>query len=166
MAGKNGGARPGAGRKPKAEKYQSDCEKAEEQIRKRLPDVIDKLFELANGVTVQKTESDGTTNVYTERPDFKAASYLVDRIMGRPEATVKNKHEGKLTIVSRVKQIETLSDPVALGLLCEFDARISAAAGGDDSGEMGALEFGGEVDLPAPPGSFEPSPNGNGFGPH
>lgn len=83
MAG-TGGRRPGAGRKPKAEKYQTAIAKAEKRIADRLPELIDNLFALADGVTVQEMLPDGSTNVYTRPPDFKANAYLIDRIMGKP----------------------------------------------------------------------------------
>lgn len=48
-ASRRGGARPGAGRKPKAVKNQSAISKAEAQIKDRLPELIDNLLHLACG---------------------------------------------------------------------------------------------------------------------
>lgn len=87
MAGK-GGARPGAGRKPRAEKWATAINRAEKRIADRLPDLIDRLFELAEGVRVQEMTLTGAPSVYTRPPDFKAASYLADRIMGKPTQVV------------------------------------------------------------------------------
>lgn len=42
------------------------------------------MFELGNGVAVQEIDKDGSINVYTRPPDYKALAYLIDRIMGRP----------------------------------------------------------------------------------
>lgn len=83
MAG-NGGWRPGSGRKPKKEKYNAAIQAAEGQIRDRLPMLIDKLFELAEGVTVQELKADGSPLIYTRPPDRQAAEYLVNRVMGKP----------------------------------------------------------------------------------
>jgi hypothetical protein len=83
MAG-HGGRRPGAGRKPRAERFAAKIASAEKKIADRLPEVIDSLFELAEGVTVQETDQNGRERVYTRAPDFRAASYLVDRILGKP----------------------------------------------------------------------------------
>lgn len=49
MAGQNGGARAGAGRKRKLEKYQSAIEKAELSIADKLPQLKENLEYLANG---------------------------------------------------------------------------------------------------------------------
>lgn len=83
MAGQNGGARPGSGRKPKDEKFKQPIAKAEKQIADKLPWLIDKMLELADGVYVEKIGVNGTM-VYQQAPDYKALSYLVDRIMGKP----------------------------------------------------------------------------------
>lgn len=82
--GQNGGARPGAGRKPKDEKFKLPIAKAEKRIADRLPSLIDRALELADGVTVQEVDRDGGIVVYTKPPDLKAIIYLVDRVMGKP----------------------------------------------------------------------------------
>lgn len=82
--GQNGGARPGAGRKPKDEKFKLPIAKAEKRIADRLPSLIDRALELADGVTVQEVDKDGGIVVYTKPPDLKAIIYLVDRVMGKP----------------------------------------------------------------------------------
>jgi len=60
-----GGARPGAGRPPKALRYADTCALVEERIAAALPDITDRLI---------KAALDG---------DFGAARYLCDRILGR-----------------------------------------------------------------------------------
>lgn len=60
-----GGARPNAGRKPKALKYASELAAAEGKIISALPDVIDGLILAAKG------------------GDVAAAKYLLDRSFGR-----------------------------------------------------------------------------------
>jgi hypothetical protein len=84
MANGHGGRRPGAGRKPKAERFASKIAAAEKRIADRLPDLVDRLFELADGVTIQKTDSEGGVDIYTQPPNIRALVYLVDRILGKP----------------------------------------------------------------------------------
>lgn len=83
MAGQNGGARPGAGRKPKEEKFKIPIARAEKKIADRLPWLVDKALELADGVYVEKIGINGPM-VYQQAPDYKAIAYLIDRIMGKP----------------------------------------------------------------------------------
>lgn len=86
MAG-TGGARPGAGRKPKAINriiHASPIQLAEGKISERLPWLVDKMLELAEGVYRERTMPDGVTRVvYQERPDRQAITDLLDRIMGK-----------------------------------------------------------------------------------
>jgi hypothetical protein len=90
MADSRGGKRAGAGRPAgaKAKRHETRIAQAKERIAGKLPDLLDALFELAEGVTVQEVK-DGQTVVYTRPPDFKAASYLVDRVMGKPVQAVE-----------------------------------------------------------------------------
>lgn len=80
----NGGARPGAGRKPKDEKFKQPIAKAEKKIADRLPWLIDQMLELATGVIVQEFDREGEPRIYQRPPDYKAIAYLTDRIMGKP----------------------------------------------------------------------------------
>src|SRR5690242_360996 len=80
---KNGGARPGAGRKPKDEKFKIPIAKAEKKIADKLPWLIDQAMELAEGVVVQERDKEGGLRIYQRPPDMKAIAYLVDRIMGK-----------------------------------------------------------------------------------
>lgn len=100
-SGRSGGKRAGAGRKPKAEKYATAINRAEKRIADRLPELVDRLFELAEGVRVEELSLDGKSNVYQRPPDFKAASYLLDRILGKPTQAVEAEVEtdGRLRIV-------------------------------------------------------------------
>lgn len=82
---KNGGARPGAGRKPKAEKFKLPIAKAEKRIADKLPMLVDKAFELAEGVLIEEYNLvTGKPQVYQKAPDLGAIKYLIDRIMGKP----------------------------------------------------------------------------------
>lgn len=66
-----GGAREGAGRKPKALKYATDVAKAEERILLAMPAIIDGLIFAA-----------------TKRGDSAAGRYLMDRIFGRVKESI------------------------------------------------------------------------------
>lgn len=84
MAGQNGGARPGAGRKPRAEKFESVITRADKRIAANLVRYIENLEALADGVTVQETDATGRERIYTRAPDRQANEYLLNRIMGKP----------------------------------------------------------------------------------
>ena len=79
----HGGARSGAGRKPKDEKFKIPIAKAEKKIADKLPWLVDQALELAEGVVIQERDKDGTPRIYQRPPDMKAIAYLVDRIMGK-----------------------------------------------------------------------------------
>lgn len=84
MAG-TGGARPGAGRKRKADKFAAPIARAEGRIADRLPHLVDRMLELADGVLIEDLDEEtGVTNVYRRPPDRQAIEYLMNRIMGRP----------------------------------------------------------------------------------
>ena len=63
--GNHGGARPGAGRKPRALTHAAHISAIEQTIVDALPPIIDKVIQMAK---------DG---------DLKAARYLIDRVLGR-----------------------------------------------------------------------------------
>lgn len=84
MAG-TGGRRPGAGRKPKAEKYARPINDAEQKIADHLPLIVDALLRLAQGVYVEDYNPITDRKVvYQKPPDRAAAEYLMDRLMGKP----------------------------------------------------------------------------------
>lgn len=107
MAGPNGGARPGAGRKAKAEKFAGSISRAERKIADRLPTIIDRMFDLADGVTVQEVDEDGGIRVYTRPPDYKACAYLIDRILGK----TKERKEVQASIVHDYVCVDLSDDP-------------------------------------------------------
>lgn len=82
----HGGARPGAGRKPKPIKHETAINRAEKQIKDRLPDIVDAQLKLALGVKVLRyNETSGDEEeIYTTLPDRQAGQYLINRIMGAP----------------------------------------------------------------------------------
>jgi hypothetical protein len=85
MAGPNGGARPGAGRKPKAQVFENEITKADKRIAKNLIRYIENMERLADGVLTEDTNIvTGDTSVYREAPNRQANEYLINRIMGKP----------------------------------------------------------------------------------
>lgn len=87
----------GPGRPKKQDKHAGAIAKAEKRIVDKLPLLIDKMFELADGVTVQVVDDGGAT-IYARPPDRGALVYLVDRIMGKPTERQETEHSGGLTI--------------------------------------------------------------------
>lgn len=87
-----GGARPGAGRKPQPVRTvladPTPVQQAERTIRDKLPWLVDRLMELAEGVRVEQSLPDGSPIVYQRPPDRAACEYLMDRIMGKPTQPV------------------------------------------------------------------------------
>lgn len=79
-----GGARPGAGRKPKAVKYERPVNRAERQIVDSLPRIVDAQIKLALGQIIVSEETLEGPSVYAVPPDARAGQYLMNRIMGRP----------------------------------------------------------------------------------
>lgn len=73
----------GPGRPAKKDKFAGAIAKAEKRIADRLPELLENMFELAAGVTVQEVQ-DGQLRVYTRAPDRQANEYLINRIMGKP----------------------------------------------------------------------------------
>jgi hypothetical protein len=80
----HGGARAGAGRKPKANKHAGAVTRAEKKIRDGLPDLVALAFVRARGVVVKDVTEKGEVEYYETPPDLKAIVYLMDRIMGKP----------------------------------------------------------------------------------
>jgi hypothetical protein len=85
MAGR-GGRRPGAGRKPKGlrlAQHLTPIQAAEGRICDKLPWLVDKLFELADGVYAEKQLANGVSLVYQQVPDRRSITYLIDRVLGK-----------------------------------------------------------------------------------
>jgi hypothetical protein len=97
----NGGARPGAGRKPKDEKFKQPIAKAEKRIADRLPELVDNMLALSDGIWVEETTIDGKTRVYKRAPDRQANEYLINRIMGKPTERQEQEHSGDIQISVR-----------------------------------------------------------------
>lgn len=98
MAAKgHGGTRNGAGRKRGTvrEVLDSAIAQADKLVAGHLPTAIRNMIVLADGVTLQVTNGDGTALVYTEKPDRAANEYLINRAMGKP--TEKSESDVNLT---------------------------------------------------------------------
>jgi hypothetical protein len=83
MAG-TGGARPGAGRKRKSDKFAGQIAKAESRIADRLLDYLDNMEQLAAGIWMDEVDKEGERRLYLRAPDRQANEYLINRIMGKP----------------------------------------------------------------------------------
>lgn len=120
MAGK-GGARPGAGRKPKAQKYERPINRAEKQIVDKLPQIVEQQLCLAlGGIETVRREyvPAGTVTIgngdnfclafpdvpadelvlikeirEVSGPDRGAGQYLINRILGTPTVHVEDNTE-------------------------------------------------------------------------
>lgn len=79
--------------------------KVERRIEKQSMYLIDKLFELADGVFMverDKIDAEGNTKelkYYKTRPDLQAIQYLLDRIFGKPTQRTEHKSENKGVMV-------------------------------------------------------------------
>lgn len=82
-----GGAREGAGRKSKAEKYRRPIAAAERQIVQRLPELLERQLWLALGVPLVdqagKPKTMGGVPLFAVAPDRAAGEYLIDKITGK-----------------------------------------------------------------------------------
>ena len=84
MTNNHGGARAGAGRKPKALLYADMAACAEQKVAEALPAIVDALIESAKG------------------GDLGAAKYLCDRILGRVAAvSVPPAYDERLPMTER-----------------------------------------------------------------
>jgi hypothetical protein len=123
-SGKRGGARPGAGRKKKAEKFAGPVAEAEKRISDRLPRLIDNLMKLADGgyerveekwVPADPPDDDDEAapvqspglvlierKVSRAEPDRAANQYLIDRVLGRPTG------KAEVDVTSGGEQVQTV----------------------------------------------------------
>src|SRR3954471_1516522 len=84
---RRGGARPGAGRKPKpTTRIVNDVNRiARDKIGEWLPGLLDQLYALAVGVRMRDVRPDGSEVEYYETArDRQACEYLVNRVLGKP----------------------------------------------------------------------------------
>lgn len=98
MAG-SGGARSGAGRKPKSEKFAPQIDRAERKIADRLPSLIDNMFALAEGVSVEEPGEDGEPRIFKKAPDRAANEYLINRILGKPVERHEHDIDAEIALV-------------------------------------------------------------------
>lgn len=101
------------GRPRKADKYGGHILAAENLIADRLPDLLENLFRLAEGVEVQKADANGNPRVYSQPPDRQANEYLLNRIMGKPTERVEQ--ESRSVIVERRDRVAGKPAPPAGG---------------------------------------------------
>lgn len=96
-------------------------EKLEERVVKKVGSkgkfIVDKLFELINGVYIvedekinPKTGKIERIKSYREKPDLKAIMYALDRVLGRPTERVESfdENEGIRSIATILKSLATI----------------------------------------------------------
>lgn len=88
--GGHGGKRPGSGRPSTGlTRLRDDADaRINDLVGDKLVDIVEALVGLAVGCKAERVLPDGKALVYTTLPDFKAASYLLDRIAGRPKQAI------------------------------------------------------------------------------
>jgi hypothetical protein len=74
----------GPGRPRKADQNAGAVARAEQQIRDRLPSLIENMLRLADGVFTEEQTAEGKRIVYQRPPDRQANEYLINRILGKP----------------------------------------------------------------------------------
>lgn len=90
--GKNGGKRPGAGRK-KAQ-HTIATEKMREflvnKIAEEMEPILQAQIDAAKGISFEEVDKDGNRiNVYKKLPDTKAGEYLLNQGVGKPKETTE-----------------------------------------------------------------------------
>lgn len=88
-----GGARPGAGRPRRGETAASRQFEDALAANGGIANLVQKLVELANGVALEKDTEDGPV-VYRTPPHYGAASYLIDRLLGKPHTNKPDDDRG------------------------------------------------------------------------
>jgi hypothetical protein len=117
--GKNGGRRPGAGRKPKAANLaRRDFNAAVDAMAGPwVEDCLKNLKRLADGIKVYRAKKDGEqvadpaelkdaddAEFFVTPPDFRANQYLLDRLCGRPIERVINSGDDSAPLTVIIKR--------------------------------------------------------------
>ncbi|HEB13581.1 MAG TPA: hypothetical protein ENI13_01225 [candidate division CPR3 bacterium] len=84
-------------------------QKVEDTILKRTPWLLDKMFELADGLMIVDKHNPGRElRYYKMAPDRQAITYLLDRAIGKPrqaESEIDESKEGLLVIEQIIKSM-------------------------------------------------------------
>ena len=73
------------GEKKSREEVNKLIKMANGRISERLPEIIDKLIELGQGVeAIGYERGNGNPYVYSIPPNFRALEYLCNRVLGKP----------------------------------------------------------------------------------
>jgi len=99
------GHRPNAGRKPKAVEYEAPIKAAEAKIIDKLPHLLDRMLELADGIQLEGEAPQGGKFIYTRAPDRAAISYLVDRILGKATEHVELDADMSVSVVAELDEV-------------------------------------------------------------
>lgn len=86
----------------------------EKKIGKKSKWLVDKLFELAEGVFIIDKQDPHGIRYYQSLPDREAIKYLLDRLLGRPTERVEDKTDkpGLVLIETIIKQLAGSRGPI------------------------------------------------------
>ncbi len=137
MAG-TGGPRPGAGRKPKPEKYSGPINKAEKQIVDKLPQIVQEQLKLAlGGISVIKEK-------WIPRAAFSLGDLIAKGAGKTSEEAAKATENPEEMVLAERKVTKTLPDRAAGQYLINriMGGPVQKVAPTDPSGEK---EYGSEL---------------------
>jgi hypothetical protein len=95
------------------------------KVHSWLPSLADKMLELANGIQVQMGSGDEAV-VYSRPPDYRAISYLMDRVMGKAAVEV-NEDDARLNRARAVYLEQQVLEGLISAQRRELDARAGKA---------------------------------------
>lgn len=67
----------------RSERNKQYIAETEREIAKKLPTLLQAIYDLAVGVYIGEEGEDGTVRVYRERPDRQALQWLLERVLGK-----------------------------------------------------------------------------------
>ena len=84
--------------------------RVETMVAKKGKHLLDKMFELAEGIYLVDKKSDKELRYYQVPPNFHAITYLLDRVLGKPAAAPTGDQREKQGIVAVEQIIKRLAD--------------------------------------------------------
>ena len=109
--------------------------RVETMVAKKGKHLLDKMFELAEGIYLVDKKSDKELRYYQVPPNYNAITYLLDRVLGKPVQKADKDEDGRRGIVAVEQIIKRLAD----GTIEEHKRTIKVsggdAAGGSESGD-------------------------------
>jgi hypothetical protein len=84
--------------------------KVEMMVAKKGKHLIDKMFELAEGIYLVDKKSDKELRYYQVPPNYAAITYLLDRVMGKPAVNKPDGAEERRGVTAVEQIIKRLAD--------------------------------------------------------